>query len=257
MAEFMTHLLFSSPRLRFSESQKRSILSWATALGADGLPSLHSLCKTREWIKALFGDPTEKVTASSGNIFYLNSISKAIAMDYANPLMHFSMQDYAEDGQGQMSQDYFIPKKFFQVKLGGASEAEVLALGHSISKTEVGYSVDPELFIVPVSTFARTYKDIKANGSEFSKGFTAAHAGLMPNPLREKSGGRMVLMVPLIVFMDDVSGNISKQWNKHHVVYMSNASMPRDAREGVLRALCVVLSTCCSVGIDPWGKGIH
>ncbi|KIK74857.1 hypothetical protein PAXRUDRAFT_19475 [Paxillus rubicundulus Ve08.2h10] len=171
-----------------------------------------NLCKTREQIKALFGDPTEKVTASSGNIFYLNSISKAIAMDYANPLTRFSMQDYPEDGQGQMSQvhhgskmleglpddlappcvcavanvffvnkllqhsskDYFIPKKFFQVKLGGVSEAEVLALGHSVSKTEVGYSVDPELFIVPVSTFAQTYEDIKANGSEFSKGFTEA-----------------------------------------------------------------------------------
>jgi hypothetical protein len=50
----------------------------------------------------------------------------------------------------------------------------------------------------------------------------------MPNPLRAKSGGRMVLTVPLIVFMDDVSGNVSKQWNKHHVVYMSNASMPRE-----------------------------
>ena len=35
----------------------------------------------------------------------------------------------------------------------------------------------------------------------------------------------MVLTVPLIIFMDDVSGNVSKQWNKHHVVYMSNAAM--------------------------------
>ncbi|KAF8833015.1 hypothetical protein BDN67DRAFT_873489, partial [Paxillus ammoniavirescens] len=96
-------LLFSSPHLHLSESQKRSILSWAMVLGADGLPSLHSLHKTREQIKTLFGDPTEKVTASSGNVFYMNSISKAITMDYANPLMHFSMQDYPEDGQGQMS----------------------------------------------------------------------------------------------------------------------------------------------------------
>ncbi|KAF9229197.1 hypothetical protein BS17DRAFT_689609, partial [Gyrodon lividus] len=174
---FMTHLLFSSPRLCFSELQKRSILSWATALGADGLPSLHSLCKTWEQIKTLFGDPTEKVTAASGNIniFYLNSVSKAITMDYANPLTHFSMQDYSEDGQGWMSQvhhgskmlkglpdklappcvcvgtevffvnellqcsskDYFIPKKFFQAKLGGAPEAKVLALGHGIPKTEI------------------------------------------------------------------------------------------------------------------------
>ena len=50
----------------------------------------------------------------------------------------------------------------------------------------------------------------------------------MPNPLRVKAQGRMVFTVPLIIFMDDVSGNISKQWNKHFVVYMSNALLPRE-----------------------------
>ncbi|KIJ11662.1 hypothetical protein PAXINDRAFT_164082 [Paxillus involutus ATCC 200175] len=35
----------------------------------------------------------------------------------------------------------------------------------------------------------------------------------------------MVYTVPLIIFMDNVSGNISKQWNKHHVIYMSNTNL--------------------------------
>jgi hypothetical protein len=35
----------------------------------------------------------------------------------------------------------------------------------------------------------------------------------------------MVYAVPLIIFMDNVSGNISKQWNKHFVIYMSNANL--------------------------------
>ena len=26
--------------------------------------------------------------------------------------------------------------------------------------------------------------------------------------------------------MDDFSGNILKQWNKHHTIYMSNANLP-------------------------------
>ncbi len=50
----------------------------------------------------------------------------------------------------------------------------------------------------------------------------------MPHPFRNKAQGRMVYSVPTLVFMDDVSGNISKQWNKHHVVYMSNGNMPRE-----------------------------
>jgi hypothetical protein len=41
----------------------------------------------------------------------------------------------------------------------------------------------------------------------------------------------MVYAVPLIIFMDDVSGNISKQWNKHHAIYMSNANLPREMLE--------------------------
>jgi len=53
----------------------------------------------------------------------------------------------------------------------------------------------------------------------------------MPNLLRVKLGGRIVITVPLIIFMDDVSGNVSKQWNKHHVVYVSNAAMPREMLE--------------------------
>lgn len=53
----------------------------------------------------------------------------------------------------------------------------------------------------------------------------------MPHRYRAKAGNRMVYSVPLIIFMDDVSGNISKQWNKHHVVYMSNANLPREMLE--------------------------
>src|ERR1700683_5427022 len=48
----------------------------------------------------------------------------------------------------------------------------------------------------------------------------------MPHPLRAVAGERMVYSVPLIVFIDDVSGNRSKQWNKHFSCYMSNGALP-------------------------------
>ncbi|KAG2064482.1 hypothetical protein BDR04DRAFT_1130742 [Suillus decipiens] len=41
----------------------------------------------------------------------------------------------------------------------------------------------------------------------------------------------MVYAIPLIIFMDDMSGNVSKQWNKHHAIYMSNANLPREMLE--------------------------
>ncbi|KAL4075563.1 hypothetical protein J3A83DRAFT_4356838 [Scleroderma citrinum] len=56
----------------------------------------------------------------------------------------------------------------------------------------------------------------------------------------------MVLTVPLIIFMDDVLGNVSKQWNKHHVVYMSNASMPCEMLEKEEAAESGVITWDCN-----------
>ena len=50
----------------------------------------------------------------------------------------------------------------------------------------------------------------------------------MPHPLCAKADGRMVYTVPVIIFMDDASANILKQWNKHIVVYLSNVGLPRE-----------------------------
>ncbi|OAX30721.1 hypothetical protein K503DRAFT_704902, partial [Rhizopogon vinicolor AM-OR11-026] len=247
--------LCRSPRLRFSDAQKRAVITWAKALGAPNVPTLYGLKKCHNRICDQVGNPTEKVKANSGNIFYLNSIAKAIAKDYANPLTRMCMQDYPEDGQGRMSQahhgekmldlpeglavpsvrvdkkiyftgellqqssrSYFIPKRFFQAYLpdGDAAHPEpvILAIGNPVAWTASGFIVDPEQIITEVSTFARTFEEIEE--SELECGFT---------------GGRLVLSVPLIIFIDDVSGNVSKQWNKHHVVYMSNAAMPRQMLE--------------------------
>lgn len=50
----------------------------------------------------------------------------------------------------------------------------------------------------------------------------------MPHPLRALAGDRMMYSVPINVFLDDVSGNISKQWNKHFSCYISNGLLPRE-----------------------------
>lgn len=50
----------------------------------------------------------------------------------------------------------------------------------------------------------------------------------MPHPMRAVAGHRQVYSIPLAIFIDDVSGNQSKQWNKHFSCYMSNATLPRN-----------------------------
>jgi hypothetical protein len=76
---FITALLFSSPRLLFSEAQKKAILSWAKELGARDVPLLYALNCSQETIQKLVSDPTENVTTHLANIFYFNNVGKVVA----------------------------------------------------------------------------------------------------------------------------------------------------------------------------------
>ncbi|KAI0091387.1 hypothetical protein BDY19DRAFT_886012 [Irpex rosettiformis] len=87
--------------------------------------------------------------------------------------------------------------------------------------------------------------------------------------MRERARGRMCYSVPLIIFMDDVSGNISKQWNKHFVAYMSNGNLPREMIEKefcvrfvtssphaspmeLMQAIRDSISAAAESGVDAW-----
>ncbi|KAG1819450.1 hypothetical protein EV424DRAFT_1472622 [Suillus variegatus] len=284
-ADFTTSLLFSSPRLPFSDAQKKVVLNWAKQLGAKNVPSPNATKKCQLFIEDLVGRPTEKVTARSGNIFYINNIVNTIAKDYTNPLTRFAMQDYPEDcGKGilqvfndtkmlldlpsppaarvdgmiyfvnellqESSGAYFIPERFFlgsPVVEGGVEGPDnkiLYVLGHTAQWTDAGFIINDEQEIIPTLTFARSYEDISSM-NELNCGLTALSAkygSLEPNPLREKAQGEMVYTVPLIIFMDNVSSNISKQWNKHHTIYMSNANLPCEMLEKEFFVQFVTLS---------------
>ena len=76
---FVTHILFSAPRLCFSTTQKQAILDWGRKMKASAVPSLYAINKCQRQILELVGDPTEKVVSKSGTVFYQNNIGKAIA----------------------------------------------------------------------------------------------------------------------------------------------------------------------------------
>ncbi|KAG1873043.1 hypothetical protein DFJ58DRAFT_651687 [Suillus subalutaceus] len=195
---FITDLLFGLTRLRFSEAQKKAVLSWACEMGAQNVPTLYALCKAQDHVHSCIRNPTCKVTASSGNIFYINSIGSAIAKDYSNPLTHFCVHDYPEDGRGNMSQvhhgskmlhelpeELLIPSvrinnniyfwnELLQLTTGFLSlhvsfKAKSLVQSPSKSKLQhltpfqAGFAVDPECIILEVSSFQRTYIDLQTD----------------------------------------------------------------------------------------------
>jgi hypothetical protein len=82
-------MLFSSPRLRFSEQQKLAILDWAKELRAQDVPTLGMLEKCQDHIKRLVGCPTEKFTSLQGTVFFINDIGKAIAKVFNRHIFYF------------------------------------------------------------------------------------------------------------------------------------------------------------------------
>lgn len=50
---------------------------------------------------------------------------------------------------------------------------------------------------------------------------------IAPHHLKEKSGGKPVVMLPLILFTDDTSGNKSKKWHKFDSWSLTFAGMAR------------------------------
>ncbi|KAI6147708.1 hypothetical protein BKA82DRAFT_4354902 [Pisolithus tinctorius] len=81
-ALFITTLLFSSPRLPFSEAQMQAILDWAKELGACDVPSLYVIKQHQEYLQDTVGDPTTRVVSPSSNIFYVNNIVNVIVKTF-------------------------------------------------------------------------------------------------------------------------------------------------------------------------------
>ncbi|KAG2079913.1 uncharacterized protein F5147DRAFT_784669 [Suillus discolor] len=240
---YITALLFSSPRLPFSEAQKRRFYLGAKELGAHDVPSLYALNRLQGICSKRLSAIQRKDNCTSGNIFYLNDVGKAIAKDYPEDggkgmsqvfngekmLFELPSPPAAKvDGEiyfvnellQDASGDYFIPERFFlhctrrRMMVRTSSYMHLAALYNKQSD---------EQEMIPTSNFQRSFREISANDNELACGLMESshkYAKLMPNPLRMKSQGHMVYSVPLIIFMDNVSGNISKQWNKHHAVYM-------------------------------------
>src|ERR1700744_2440044 len=76
---FLTDILFSSPRLRFSEAQKKAVLSWALQLGARDVPTYHALSQFQERLRNTIGNSVTAVTTGAGHKVYMQDIPYMIA----------------------------------------------------------------------------------------------------------------------------------------------------------------------------------
>ncbi|KAH9946546.1 hypothetical protein B0H21DRAFT_808883 [Amylocystis lapponica] len=264
-AMMKTDILFSSPRLRFSRAQQEAILAWGKDLGARDVPSHYRIEKFQKEALEAVGNPTVKVTAASGNVFYVNTVTQAMVKDYAHPETRKLIHAYPEFTHNKLSEvwqaskwlvdapdevltpmvrldgkDYyineltrcvddawFIPLRFFD--MDGAK----WAVGRKVQAAQDGLHVSEDHDIMDCAAFRNNWPDIENwnPGGQIFAPQSAQYAALMPNPDRELAAGLEWECPPIVLFIDDVSGNSTKQWNVHYSCYMSNGGLPRSAVE--------------------------
>jgi hypothetical protein len=89
---------------------------------------------------------------------------------------------------------------------------------------------DPQFVIIHVKEFSKEYAEIEINGQQlstlckdilFEDRDNQLHQIQLPNPWRTKAGGKIIRNVPITLYSDDTSGNVSKRWNKHVSFYFT------------------------------------
>ncbi|KAG9091071.1 hypothetical protein FRC06_000726 [Ceratobasidium sp. 370] len=260
---FLADLITNSKHLKFSRRQTYALLAYARETGGRDIPSYKTLRKTQKKLRTLLGDLTVHKVSSVGNVYYLNRVTAGLAQDIANPHLRKHMTFYPHLNGKQMSQlwhsnkllrgvpdhvltptirhqnriyyvgelvqrsqGWFLPLQWI---LKG-ERCEMYAVGHKVEETPAGLHVCCNHRIaVPVATFCQSFTELLERDSiplfdDESQGFRAR----MPHPLRGQAGSRLVYSIPVISFMDDVSGNITNQWNKHISSYISNSTLTQE-----------------------------
>ncbi|KAJ7228353.1 hypothetical protein GGX14DRAFT_530186 [Mycena pura] len=240
---------------RFTGAQMSIILHVMKRFGARDIPSLKGLRKMQKQVHEGFGNAPVKVISPQGNIFYVSNLHQSIARDFANPLMAPHLNLYPEDvidgpvserWKAKRAQDYdaeqltpmfsngqrrwWINEVSWILRNGKlTSDVYVVTWHYPIEyRHRYKYSAMYPSYSVRKSTKTQPCLDelITEFGdftwTDRSREFVPA----MLNPGRKLSGDRDLYVLRLSVWIDDISGNKSKQYNKFLVMVVQNTALP-------------------------------
>ncbi|THU97830.1 hypothetical protein K435DRAFT_721412, partial [Dendrothele bispora CBS 962.96] len=250
------------PRLRLSSAHFQLILWLLKECGVTHVPSYSAFRKTQESLSTLCGSEPKHFKSLFNNHFYVNDPSAAIKRNFANPHVAPHMNFYPEVTPGPISEVWqcerwkeFDPSQHTPMFSTGGKQfyiEEVAKLrdnrlvipiswmkrGDEICADANLVSIDKDglwfrengVIIVPSSLFERNCKEIISSlpGEHIPwKGEIWNNIPTMPNPDRQLvPDGYDLYDVYLATWFDDVSGNKSKQYNKHFVGYTANTNLP-------------------------------
>lgn len=247
------------PRCRFTSAQMSLIIQFAKNLGVPDVPSIKGLRNIQQSLQSSCGATPSRIESMQGNIFYMNDIRDTIARDLANPLVAPHLHFYLEETDGPISEVYqaerwteYTPQQLTPMFTKGRRRFWI----NELAQLEDGTLVVPQLLVVrnneleaevfevtqtadgrwrlhtedvrtkKASEFERPYDEIV---EEFGNWTWVDNSQVpeMPNPQRMLVDDDEDLFVIMVSpWADDVSGNKSKQYNKHMNMYTGNGCLP-------------------------------
>ncbi|KAL1699940.1 hypothetical protein EV121DRAFT_283734 [Schizophyllum commune] len=246
------------PRLRMSSAQFHIILWLLNECGVPDIPSYDTFRKRQKDINKTCGTAkTQAHTSTLGNKFFTNNIADSIAMDFSNPEIAPHLNFYPEETSGPISEVWqaerwkefkaneLTPmfsrglKQFFIEELCQLDdttyviphlwiirEGKLCADCSEVAVTPHGWSISATKRSVQATKFLFNYYDIISRVGSTPKWADDTQPPEMPNPIRSLAPGRDIYVVMAPIWADDVSGNRSKQYNKHMNMYMANSNLP-------------------------------
>ncbi|KAF7357265.1 hypothetical protein MSAN_01321700 [Mycena sanguinolenta] len=252
-------VLDNLPRCRFTSAQMSLVIHFAKSLGAPNVPSLKGLRRIQKDLHLKCGKEPVKVHSAMGNILYVNDLRESIANDFANPLVAPHLQLYPEEVENNISESWqserwreYSPeqltpmfakgyKRFWIEEIAQTQEGKfviphtwikrhgVLTMDAQIvTRMEDGrWNLTAEEVTIDAESLEFDFKDIIAQFGDQLVWTEGSNAPAMPNPMRELVDDDEDLFVVMVSpWADDVSGNKSKQYNKHMNVYAQNGCLP-------------------------------
>ncbi|KAF8951656.1 hypothetical protein BDZ97DRAFT_1683873 [Flammula alnicola] len=258
---FLLDTLDNLPRMKISNSLMKVLLWILREVGARDVPTLYRLRQVQATLRKT-GVPTIQHKSPKGNIY---SINDPRTLDWANPTVCDYIRRYPvipPDGvisevyhaQKWMEVDphvlspmydagnchYYIDelavlkngKFIIPLRWLEDTDRKVFADAYSVkfNSLSVASVDDSKMIRVQASDLEHNFLDLNDMQLALtwdSRTITAGYPARMPNPDRALAEGDPLYTSWIDVFGDDVSGNISKSYNKHSNIYLSHRNLPR------------------------------
>ncbi|KAJ7207881.1 hypothetical protein GGX14DRAFT_567184 [Mycena pura] len=252
-------ILDNLPRARFTGAQLSLVIHFAKSLGAPNVPSLKGLRRIQKDLQIRCGHEPVKIDSAMGNVFYLNDLRESIARDFSNPLVAPHMQLYPEEVNGGISENWqserwqeYTPeqltpmfsngyKRFWIEEVAQMRDGRLIIPhtwikrhsvlttdAHIVTRTSDGHwNMTDEEVTIDAHELQNDFKDVTAQFGQRLVWTETSKPPEMPNKMRDLVGDDEDLFVVMVSpWSDDVSGNKSKQYNKHMNVYAQNGCLP-------------------------------